>query len=58
MALAECCLAGGLGCQVTLPGDPFTALFSESAARAVLAVRPGAEQALAALAAGTGCPPR
>jgi phosphoribosylformylglycinamidine synthase subunit PurL len=49
MALAECCLAGGRGCRVTLPGDPFTLLFSESAARAVVAVRPGSEAAFAAL---------
>ena len=58
IALAECCLSGGLGCQVSLPGDPFTELFSESAARAVLAVRPGAEQALANLAAEHGVPLR
>ena len=51
VALAESCLAGGLGCQVSLPGDPFTELFSESAARAMLAVRPGSEPALASLAA-------
>ena len=56
VALAECCLSGGLGCRVSLPGDPFTELFSESAARAVLAVRPGAEQALADLAAEHGVP--
>jgi phosphoribosylformylglycinamidine synthase subunit PurL len=56
IALAECCLSGGLGCRVSLPGDPFTQLFSESAARAVLAVRPGAEQALASLAAEHGVP--
>jgi phosphoribosylformylglycinamidine synthase II len=56
VALAECCLSGGLGGQVSLPGDPFTELFSESAARAVLAVRPGAEQALADLAAEHGVP--
>ena len=42
VALAESCLRGGTGCRVRLPGDPFTALFSESAARAVVAVRPGA----------------
>ena len=41
VALAESCLRGGTGCRVRLPGDPFTALFSESAARAVVAVRPG-----------------
>jgi phosphoribosylformylglycinamidine synthase subunit PurL len=56
VALAESCLRGGLGCQVTLPGDPFTYLFSESAARAVVAVRPGAEAAFAALAAEHGVP--
>ena len=43
VALAESCLAGGIGLSVTLPGDPFVALFSESAARAVVEVRPGAE---------------
>jgi len=36
VALAESCLRGSFGCQVTLPGDPFTFLFSESAARAVV----------------------
>jgi len=30
-------------------GDPFTALFSESPARAVVAVRPGSEAAFASL---------
>ena len=34
LALAESCVRGGHGCRVTLPGDPFTYLFSESAARA------------------------
>jgi phosphoribosylformylglycinamidine synthase len=56
VALAESCLRGGLGCQVALPGDPFTYLFSESAARAVVAVQPGAEPAFAALAAEHGVP--
>jgi phosphoribosylformylglycinamidine synthase subunit PurL len=41
---------------VTLPGDPFTQLFSESAARAVVAVRPGSERAFAALADRHGVP--
>ncbi|HEV2932148.1 MAG TPA: phosphoribosylformylglycinamidine synthase subunit PurL [Streptosporangiaceae bacterium] len=45
VALAECCLRGGVGCQVRPPGDAFTWLFSESAARAVVAVRPGAQAA-------------
>ncbi len=56
LTLAECCLAGGRGCRVALPGDPFTTLFSESAARAVLAVPPGAEQELLALASRHGVP--
>jgi phosphoribosylformylglycinamidine synthase subunit PurL len=49
VALAESCLAGGIGCEITLPADPATFLFSESAARAVVAVRPGAEAELASL---------
>ena len=49
IALAESCLGGGLGCVVRLPGDPFTALFSESAGRAIVTVRPGAEAAFGQL---------
>jgi phosphoribosylformylglycinamidine synthase subunit PurL len=52
VALAESCLrgqAGPAGCRVSLPGDPFTMLFSESPARVVAEVAPGAEAALAAL---------
>ena len=56
MALAESCLRGGVGCRVGLPGDPFTVLFSESAARAVVAVRPGAETAFGQLAQAHGVP--
>ncbi|HEY7432100.1 MAG TPA: phosphoribosylformylglycinamidine synthase subunit PurL [Streptosporangiaceae bacterium] len=56
VALAECCLAGGLGCRVTLPGDPFTLLFSETPARAVAAVRPGREAAVTALCERHGVP--
>ncbi len=56
IALAECCLDQGVGCQVALAGDLFTQLFSESAARAVVAVRPGCERAFAALAARHGVP--
>jgi phosphoribosylformylglycinamidine synthase len=56
VALAECCVAGRTGCQVSLPGDPFTALFSESAARAVAEVAPGAETAFAALCEWHGVP--
>ena len=47
IALAEACLYGGRGCAVALPGDPFTALFSESAARALVSVVPGREREFA-----------
>jgi phosphoribosylformylglycinamidine synthase len=56
IALAECCLAGGLGCQVTIHGDAFSQLFSESAARAVVAVWPESQQAFADLCAANGVP--
>jgi phosphoribosylformylglycinamidine synthase subunit PurL len=56
VALAESCLRAGTGCRVRLPGDPFTALFSESAARAIVAVRPGAEAQFASLRAVHGVP--
>jgi len=56
VALAESCLRGGVGCRVRLPGDAFTWLFSESAARAVVAVRPGAEAPLRELQAAHGVP--
>src|SRR6202034_354935 len=36
IALAEACLHGGRGCEISLPGDPFTALLSESSARALV----------------------
>jgi len=64
IALAECCLAGGQGCAVQLQrpgrlpgkGAEFTLLFGESAARAVVAVRPGAEAEFAVLCQGGGVP--
>jgi phosphoribosylformylglycinamidine synthase subunit PurL len=56
VALAESCLRARTGCRVRLPGDPFTALFSESAARAVVAVRPGSEAAFAELRVAHGVP--
>jgi phosphoribosylformylglycinamidine synthase len=56
VALAECCLAGGQGATVELPPDPFAVLFGESAARAVVAVRPGAEAEFAALCQQHGVP--
>jgi phosphoribosylformylglycinamidine synthase subunit PurL len=56
IALAECCLSGGQGCAVRLPGEEFTYLFGESAARAVVAVRPGAGAEFAALCDAHGVP--
>jgi phosphoribosylformylglycinamidine synthase subunit PurL len=55
-ALAEACLAGQAGASVTLPGDAFTYLFSESAARALVAVVPGREAEFAALCDAAGVP--
>ncbi|NUS05503.1 MAG: phosphoribosylformylglycinamidine synthase subunit PurL, partial [Nonomuraea sp.] len=49
VALAESCLARGIGARVALSGDPFTDLFSESAARALVVVRPEAFEEFAAL---------
>ncbi len=49
IALAESCLSGGRGCRVSLNGDPFAGLFSESPARAVVCVSPGREPEFAAL---------
>jgi phosphoribosylformylglycinamidine synthase len=56
VALAESCLRGGVGCRVSPPGDPFSWLFSESAGRAIVAVRPGAEPDFSRLAAEHGVP--
>jgi phosphoribosylformylglycinamidine synthase len=58
IALAESCLAGGTGCAVRPPASvaAFAFLFSESAARAVAAVAPGAEAEFAALCADGGVP--
>ena len=56
VALAESCLSGGAGATVTLPGDPATFLFSESAGRAIVAVRDDASPQLARLCAEEGVP--
>jgi phosphoribosylformylglycinamidine synthase subunit PurL len=56
VALAECCLAGGTGCRVTLPGDPFVWLFSETPARAVAAIAPGRKPEFTELCSGHGVP--
>jgi len=56
LALAESCLSGGTGCVVRLPADAATFLFSESAARAVVAVRPGAAEDFAGACEQAGVP--
>jgi phosphoribosylformylglycinamidine synthase II len=56
ITLAESCLRGSRGCAVRLPGQAFTELFSESAARAVVSVTPGREAEFAALARSHGVP--
>jgi phosphoribosylformylglycinamidine synthase subunit PurL len=50
-ALVESCLRHDVGVRVRLEGDAFLGLFSESTARAVVAVRPEDEDALTALCA-------
>ncbi len=57
-ALVESCLRGGRGARITLPADvePFVALFSESAARALVAVPADRVGQLVALAAARGVP--
>ncbi|MGH3413142.1 MAG: phosphoribosylformylglycinamidine synthase subunit PurL [Marmoricola sp.] len=55
-ALVESCLRCGIGCSVTLPDDPFVALFSESAARALVTVPGHAVEDLEARAADHGVP--
>ncbi|HMA46037.1 MAG TPA: phosphoribosylformylglycinamidine synthase subunit PurL [Frankiaceae bacterium] len=59
-ALVESCLAGGRGARVELAegADPFVEMFSESAARAVVAVPPGGQRRLAGLCAARGVPYR
>ncbi len=56
LTLAEMCLRFGVGAQIALPdsvagGDPFVALFSESAGRAVVAVPAAHERRLSELCA-------
>jgi phosphoribosylformylglycinamidine synthase len=59
-ALVESCLRNGIGARVDLTdvadGDPFVALFSESAARAVVTVAPEDEERLFELSAEHGVP--
>jgi phosphoribosylformylglycinamidine synthase subunit PurL len=66
VALAESCLRTGVGCRISLAGvvnpaagmpvDVATALFSESAGRAVVSVAAGHEAEFAALCAAHGVP--
>jgi phosphoribosylformylglycinamidine synthase II len=56
VALAEACLASGTGAAVTLPGDPFIMLFSESAARVLAAAPAAAVAELSELCAASGVP--
>src|SRR6185437_9569095 len=59
IALAESCLRGGNGCSIDLDDvspQAFTALFSESAGRAVVTVRPEQAAEFAALAHSHGVP--
>jgi phosphoribosylformylglycinamidine synthase subunit PurL len=62
VALAESCLRGGRGCEISLTGsgsgsaDAFITLFSESAARALVSLAPGREDEFAALCAEHGVP--
>jgi phosphoribosylformylglycinamidine synthase len=55
-ALVEACLRHGVGARVSLDGDPFVGLFSESTARVLVAVRPEHVDAFEALCVSHGCP--
>ena len=55
-ALVEACLRNGVGARVELAGDPFVALFSESAGRVLVTVAPDDEERLCELAADHGVP--
>ena len=55
-ALVEACLRNDVGVSVRIEGDPFVALFSESTARVVVAVRPEDEERFSVLCADNGVP--
>jgi len=55
-ALVECTLRNGVGARVSLDGDPFVALFSESGGRAVVSVAVDDAAELAALVGRLGVP--
>jgi phosphoribosylformylglycinamidine synthase len=52
----EACLISDLGCRVTLDGDPFIQLFSESSARVLAAVPAADELRFLELCASKGLP--
>ncbi|HET6562508.1 MAG TPA: phosphoribosylformylglycinamidine synthase subunit PurL, partial [Marmoricola sp.] len=54
--LVEAALRHGVGARVDLPGDPFVALFAESAGRVLVAVDPRDEERFTALCADHGYP--
>jgi len=54
--LAESAMKNGIGATVTLPGDPFLALFSESTARVLVAVSADRAAELETLAESHGVP--
>ena len=56
VALAECCLAGGIGASVTVPAgdDPIADLFGEGVGRFVISGPPGAIEALEGRAVAIG----
>ncbi|WP_262850008.1 phosphoribosylformylglycinamidine synthase subunit PurL [Mumia quercus] len=56
IALAEASMRNGVGATVALEEDPFVGLFSESTARALVAVAPENLDAFTALAASYGVP--
>jgi phosphoribosylformylglycinamidine synthase subunit PurL len=59
VALAECCMSGQLGAEVSLPdGDPLVALFNETQSRVILSVPAANATAVLALATWRGIPAR
>lgn len=54
--LAESCLRKGIGAEVSLGDDPFVALFSESAARALVTTKAEHADAFKAMAGSLGVP--
>jgi phosphoribosylformylglycinamidine synthase subunit PurL len=60
VALSESCIAGGLGCEVALPGEaeiaPAARLFSEEPSRILVSYAPEMEEQVKKLAAQSGVP--